>query len=51
MTGKQVYELFDKYDLFDYINECYEILHIHGNKYIIEDIKEYIYSKNQKAVI
>ena len=51
MTGKQVFELFDKYNLFDYITECYEILHIHGNKYIIEDIKEYIYSKNQKAVI
>ena len=47
LTGKQVYDLFDKYKLFDYIIECYEILHIHGNKYIIEDINEYIYSQTK----
>lgn len=50
LTGKQVSELFDRYNLFDYITECYEILHIHGNKYVIEDINEYIESQEKYSV-
>ena len=42
LSGKQVFDLFEKYDLFKFINEFYELLHVHGEKYILEDINERI---------
>ena len=38
MTGKQVMELFKRYNVMDYILSCYEALHTTGASYIIEDI-------------
>ena len=38
LTGKQVSELFSKYDVWDYIYSCYGALHTTGERYIIEDI-------------
>jgi len=38
MTGTQVYNLFDKYDLFNFVTEFFELLHVHGENYILEDI-------------
>jgi len=42
MTGVQVLELFSRYNLFDYVLEFYETLHIHGVSYILQDINNYI---------
>ena len=42
LTGKQVYELFEKYDLFEFVTRFYELLHVHGEKYILQDIDERI---------
>ncbi|MDR1874118.1 MAG: DUF3791 domain-containing protein [Synergistaceae bacterium] len=42
LTGKQVLERFIQYNLFDYVLEFYEILHVHGVRYILQDIDEYI---------
>jgi hypothetical protein len=42
LTGKQVFDLFDKYCLFDHILEFYEILHVHGPNYIMEDLHDYM---------
>jgi len=42
LSGKQVFNLFEKYSLFEFINEFYELLHVHGEKYILEDINERI---------
>jgi len=42
LTGAQVLELFTQYNLFDYVLEFYEILHIHGVSYILQDINNYI---------
>jgi len=38
LTGKQVYRLFEQHDLFSFVIEFYELLHVHGEKYILEDI-------------
>ena len=38
LSGHQVYALFEKCGLFDFIKDFYELLHIHGEKYILEDI-------------
>lgn len=34
--------LFDKYDVYSYIDLCYEKYNSSGNQGIIDDIKEYI---------
>jgi hypothetical protein len=42
LTGKQVSELFTRYNVWDYIYSCFEALHTTGEKYIVEDIDQYI---------
>lgn len=42
MTGKQVAQLFSKYNVWDYVYSCFEALHTTGSNYIIEDIDLYI---------
>lgn len=42
MTGKQVMEIFEKYQVTDYILSCYEALHTTGANYIVSDIDDYL---------
>ena len=42
LTGKQVAELFSRYQVWDYIYFCFEALHTTGVNYIVEDIDAYI---------
>lgn len=42
LTGKQVSELFTRFDVWDYLYSCFEALHTTGENYIIEDIDLYI---------
>jgi hypothetical protein len=42
LTGNQVYALFEKHNLFAFVIDYYELLHVHGEKYILQDIDEYI---------
>ena len=42
MTGKQVMEIFTKYNVLDYIYACFDALHTTGEYYIIQDIDSYI---------
>lgn len=44
ITGKDVINLFNKYNVCEYIHEFYEVLHTTGTKYIINDIDLYIKS-------
>jgi len=45
LTGKQVIELFKKHNVLEYIIKYFEALHTTGNKYIINDIDNFINSK------
>ncbi|MBO4622709.1 MAG: DUF3791 domain-containing protein [Bacilli bacterium] len=45
LNGKEIIELFNKYDVFNYIKSFYEALHTTGTKYIVNDIDLYIKSK------
>ena len=38
LNGKQVMQIFSKYEISEYIIECYGALHTTGPEYIIEDI-------------
>jgi len=42
LTGVQVYNLFEKYDLFNFVTDFFDLLHVHGENYILEDINEQI---------
>ncbi|MCL2628208.1 MAG: DUF3791 domain-containing protein [Oscillospiraceae bacterium] len=38
LSGAGVYEIFNKYDLFKFVTDFFELLHVHGESYILEDI-------------
>lgn len=42
LNGRQLSDLFDKYQIWNYLYDCYEALHTVGTSYIIEDIDLYI---------
>jgi hypothetical protein len=42
MTGKEVIEVFKKYNIIDYIVSCYDALHTMGGLAIAEDINSLI---------
>ena len=48
MNGKDVVDLFNKYEVFEYIKSFYEALHTIRIKYIINDIDSYIESYKEK---
>lgn len=45
LTGRQVSELFSRYNVWDYIFSCFEALHTTGDQYIVDDIDSYIESR------
>lgn len=46
LTGRQVSELFEKYGVFEYIREFYDVLHTTGYQYINNDIDIYLQARN-----
>ena len=42
LNGKNALEIFRKYNVFGYIESCYDVLHSFGRLYIIQDIDEFI---------
>jgi len=42
LTGRQVYSLFEKYNLVKFVTDFFDLLHVHGEAYILEDIEDYI---------
>ncbi len=46
MTGKQTVDLFNRYGVFDYLFEFYDVLHTTGHNYINNDIDIYLKSRN-----
>ena len=53
LTGKTAFDLFNKYQVFEYIESTYDVLHSTGRLYIVSDIDEYIGSLNElkKSVV
>lgn len=46
LTGKQVWDLFSKYGVFDYLNEFYDVLHSTSHQFINNDIDGYLNARN-----
>ena len=49
LSGREVLALFERYGVFDYIREFFDVLHTTGHNYINNDID--IYLKSRGAVI
>ncbi len=45
LSGQEVSLLFDRYGVFDYIREFYDVLHTTGHHYINNDIDIYLNSR------
>ena len=45
LSGREVSTLFDRYGVFDYIREFYDVLHTTGHNYINNDIDIYLNSR------
>ena len=42
ITPAEASEVFSKYNIFEYIRECYDYLHLSGTEYIVKDINSRI---------
>ncbi|MCL2639038.1 MAG: DUF3791 domain-containing protein [Oscillospiraceae bacterium] len=42
MTGKDTIRLFNQFGVLDYLGSFYDVLHTFGDKYIVEDIEQFI---------
>jgi len=42
LTGSAAYDVFKKYEVFNYITNYFDILHSFGTLYLINDIDEFI---------
>lgn len=51
MTGKQVSDLFTRFNVWDYIYSCFQALHTTGANYIVEDIDLYIEARQPDGVV
>ncbi len=49
LSGKAVLDLFKKYNVFDYLEEYYDVLHTTGESYINNDID--VFLENRGAVL
>ena len=45
LTGSEAYEVFKKYNVFDYITTHYDVLHSTGRLYIVSDIDDYLLNR------
>ena len=45
MSPSECADIFKKYDLFGFISECYDLLHVSSYQCALEDIEEILHSK------
>jgi len=48
LTGEEVYNIFEKYEVLKYLQDGYDILHTQGDRWLINDIKEFLKIRGYK---
>lgn len=48
MTGEQVFDLFSKYGVTDYLCKCFEPLHTQSRQWLIAEIDDFIEIRKKK---
>lgn len=49
LTGKEVYELFEKYGVLNYLHNGYDMLHTQGDRWLMNDIKDFLKTRGYKV--
>lgn len=49
LTGKEVYELFEKYGVLKYLHDGYDMLHTQGDRWLMNDINEFLKIRGYNA--
>lgn len=47
LSGAEVVKLFNEYGIMDFIRQFFDLLHVNGDEYIVQEIDDYI--AEQKA--
>ena len=42
INGEEVYKIFENYGLLKYLSDGYDILHTQGEKWLLEDMNEFL---------
>lgn len=50
MKGRDAFYLFKQYGVLDYLGSFYDVLHTFGDKYIVQDINEFIQNRKMKSI-
>ena len=48
IKGREAYEIFEKYAIFDYLENVYDGLHTQGSPYILKEIEETIKARKKE---
>ncbi len=48
LTGQECLNIFNKYKVFNYLNDFYDVLHTTSNEYVLDDIDIYINARKEK---
>lgn len=48
ISGKEVYELFEKYGVLKYLQDGYDMLHTQGDSWLINDIDKFLEVRGYK---
>lgn len=48
MTAKKANELFNTYNIWSYIEECYDTLHLSGDECVLDDIEQILATRGAK---
>ena len=51
ISDEQAFNDFEKYDVFTYLAQGYDVLHTQGKLFIVADIKEYIANRKNNETI
>jgi hypothetical protein len=47
LKGKECLNIFEKYKVFEYLNQFYDVLHTVSKEYVLEDIEIYIKARQK----
>ena len=42
LSGDEAFRIFKEHDVLDYLSSFYDVLHTFGERYIVQDIEEFI---------
>ena len=48
MKGKETFELFKAYEVLDYLEKFYDVLHSFGDKYLVQEIDLFIKTRQDQ---